>query len=112
MTTLTSALKQINFGDYFSAFTPRAFPERVIVTHPPYIYALADLLDEVQQEVVEAYLVVRAALILAPHLGTDTEAWKAQRALYERLSGIKHGATGDRSEYCVGRVEVRLFLNH
>ena len=50
----------------------------------------------------------RAALSLAGHLGTTTEAWRAVRALEERLRGIKPGAVGDRAEYCVGRVESAM----
>jgi endothelin-converting enzyme len=104
---LTRVLKQVNFEDYFATFTPRAYPARVIVTYPAYVRALEDILEEVEPDVVEGYLVTRAALSLAPYLGADTEAWQAQRALFERLNGIKKGAVGDRSEYCIGRVEVR-----
>jgi endothelin-converting enzyme len=105
---LTAALPAVDFGDYFSAFTPRAFPARVIVTHPAYVSALAGLLNGTRADVLEAYLVSRVALALAPNLGAKSEAWKAQRALVEVLNGIKPGAVGDRAEYCVGRVESTL----
>jgi len=58
--------------------------------------------------VIEAYLVIRAALTLSPYLGMSTEAWKAQRSLVELLTGVKKGAVGDRAEYCVGIVEDNL----
>jgi endothelin-converting enzyme len=105
---LTSALPAIRFSDYFAAFTPRNFPERVIVSHPPYVAALAEILNYTRADVLEAYLVSRAALALAPYLGRASEAWQAQRALVEALSGIKPGAVGDRSEFCVGRIEGTL----
>jgi endothelin-converting enzyme len=57
---------------------------------------------------VEAYLETRTALSLSGHLGLSTEAWRATRALEERLGGIKPGAIGDRAEYCVGRVEAAM----
>lgn len=109
LSNLTHTLgRSINFGDYLAAFTTRAFPERVIVTSPAFERALADILDETHVQVLEYYLIARSALALSPYLGDGTKAWKAQRALFERLSGAKPGAVGDRSEYCIGRIEVRL----
>jgi endothelin-converting enzyme len=101
-------LPQIHFATYFSTFTPRAFPERVILTHPPYAASLSTILNETSSAVVEGYLIIRAALELSPYLGMDTEAWMAQRLLFETLTGIKKGAVGDRAEYCLGRVEASL----
>jgi endothelin-converting enzyme len=105
-TNVTSTLSQIDFGAYFASFTPRNFPERVIVSYPAYVAALSSILDETPVDVLEGYLVTRAALTLAPFLGQKTEAWQAQRSLAETLQGIKKGAVGDRSEYCIGNVEV------
>jgi endothelin-converting enzyme len=105
---LTDALPQIHFSDYFATFTPRAFPERVIVTYPAYPHSLAKILEETPSNVVESYLITRAALSLAPHLGLNTEAWKAERTLQETLRGIRKGAVGDRSETCVARTESAL----
>lgn len=108
ISNLTDALPQIQFSDYFSTFTPRAYPERVIVTYPAYMYSLSATLNDTSSDVVEAYLVTRAALTLAPDLGSNTEAWKAVRTLVETLQGIKKGAVSDRSEICVGKVEAAL----
>lgn len=105
---LTDALPQIHFPTYFSTFTSSSFPERVILSYPPYVGALSNILNETLSEVVEGYLVVRAALSLSPYLGANTEAWKAQRTLLETLTGVKKGAIGDRSEYCLERVEDNL----
>jgi endothelin-converting enzyme len=105
---LTAALPQINFKDYFSTFTPRTFPDRVIITYPSYVHSLSDILNETSGDVIEAYLVTRAALSLSSYLGMGTEAWKAQRTLVEALTGIKKGAVGDRAEYCVGQIEQAL----
>lgn len=108
LANLTDVLPQIHFPEYFSTFTPRAFPERVILTHPPFANSLADILNSTSSDVIEAYLVIRASLSLSPYLGASTKAWQAQRTLVETLSGIKKGAVGDRGEYCLGQVEQTL----
>jgi len=103
-----NALPQVNFSDYLSTFTPCTFPERVIVTYPEYPHSLSKILKETPSNVVESYLITRAALSLAPNLGLKTEAWKAERSLQETLTGIKKGAVADRSETCVARTESAL----
>lgn len=108
LSNLTESLPQINFPEYFATFAPRRFPENVIITYPAYPVSVSEILDSTASEVVEAYLVVRAALALSPNLGMATEAWQAQRTLLETLTGIKKGAVGDRAEYCVGKVEQSL----
>ncbi|KAF5324773.1 hypothetical protein D9611_004556 [Ephemerocybe angulata] len=108
LSNLTSTLSQIEFPAYFAAFTPRTFPERVIVTYPAYARSLSEILDDTSKEVIEAYLVTRALLQLAPYLGTETDLWKSHRRFYETLNGIKKGAVGDRAEWCVSRVEETL----
>jgi len=108
LSNLTRTLTQIHFPTYFSTFTPRSYPDRVIITHPPYAIYMSKLLEETPSNVIEAYLVTRAALVLSPYLGLTTEAWQAQRSLMESLTGIKKGAVGDRSEYCIGQVENAL----
>jgi len=105
---LTDALPQVDFLDYFSTFTPRVFPERVIVTYPAYLHSLSKILNETSSDVIEAYLITRAALTLAPNLGLNTEAWKAERSLQETLQGIKKGAVSDRSETCIDKTEAAL----
>ncbi|EGN96086.1 hypothetical protein SERLA73DRAFT_112168 [Serpula lacrymans var. lacrymans S7.3] len=105
---LKSALPQIYFPDYFATFTPRAFPERVIITYLPYPASLSRILSKTSSEVVEAYLIVRAALEYGPHLGMSTEVWQATRTLQETLGGIKKGAVGERSEFCTQKVESAL----
>ncbi|EFI28400.1 endothelin-converting enzyme 1 [Coprinopsis cinerea okayama7 len=108
LSNLTKTLHQFDFPTYFSTFTPRAYPDRVILTYPSYAKSLADVLNSTSSDVVEAYLVSRAMLTLSPYLGPDTVAWQAQRVLYETLTGIQKGVVGDRAEYCVGRVEETL----
>ncbi|KAG6820570.1 hypothetical protein H0H93_015090 [Arthromyces matolae] len=108
LSNLTEALPQIDFPAYFAAHTPRNFPSIVVQTYPSYASSLAQILDKTPKEVIEAYLITRAALALAPHLGATTEAWQAQRVIYEVLNGIKKGIVGDRSEYCVEKVEESL----
>lgn len=108
LSNFTDSLPQIHFPTYLAAFTPRTFPEKVIVTYPAYIASLSDILEDTAVDVIEAYLVTRAALTLSPYLGTNTEVWRAQRSLEELLTGIKKGVIGDRAEYCVGRIEEAL----
>lgn len=108
ISNLTDSLPQIHFSDYFASYTPRSSPERVIVTYPDYVYSLSRLLDDTPSDVLESYLVSRAALSLAPRLGLNTESWKAVRSLQETLRGLKKGAVSDRSETCVGYVEDAL----
>ncbi|KIP08159.1 hypothetical protein PHLGIDRAFT_104734 [Phlebiopsis gigantea 11061_1 CR5-6] len=108
VSNLTDAIPEINFNVYFASFTPRNYPNRVILTSTTYPASLSSILKETDHEVLEVYLETRAALALAPYLGTSTESWRASRALQERLGGIKPGAVGDRAEYCVGKVEDTL----
>lgn len=108
LSNLTNSLPQIHFPAYFATFTPRTFPEKVIVTYPAYLTSLSGILEDTPADVIEAYLVIRTALTLSPYLGTNTEVWRAQRSLEEILTGIKKGFVGDRAEYCVGRVEESL----
>jgi endothelin-converting enzyme len=108
LANLIDTLTQIHFPTYFSTFTPRTFPDKVIITSPAYLASLSKILEHTSPDVLEAYLVVCAALTLSPRLGMSTEAWQAQRALQETLSGIKKGAVGDRAEYCIGKVEGSL----
>lgn len=105
---LSQTISQVHFETYFTAFTPRNYPQKIIVTSYDYAKKLGKILDDTSSQVIEAYLVARAALELSPHLGLKTEAWKAQRTLVEALQGIKKGAVGDRSEYCVEKVEEAM----
>lgn len=93
---------------YFSTFTPRNFPARVILTSTTYASSLSKILDSTAADVVEAYLVTRAALELAPYLGKETPVWAAQRTLVETLQGIPRGQVPDRAEWCAQRVEDAL----
>lgn len=106
--TFTKVLPQFHFSTYLSTFTPRSFPETVIVTDPGYITALSKILNDTPGEVIEAYLVTRAALSLSTFLGQETEPWLAVRSLEEELRGIKKGAVGDRAEFCISKVETTL----
>ena len=105
---LSQTIPQVHFETYFTAFAPRNYPQKVIVTSIDYAKKLGKILDDTPEQVIEAYLVTRAALELSPHLGLETEAWKAQRRLVEALEGIKKDAVGDRGEYCVERVEEAM----
>ena len=101
-------LPEVEFNNYIATFAPRSFPSTVIVTYPPYMPKLSAILSAASMETIEAYLVVRTALTLAPRLGTGTEAWKINRQLVEVLNGLKKGAVGDRAEWCVRAVDDAL----
>lgn len=98
-------LPEFNFPMYISTFVHRSFHKTVIVTSTTYAASLSSILKETDDEVVEAYLVTRAALSLASYLSMNSEIWKAQRALIESLQGIKKGQVPDRSDWCVSLVE-------
>lgn len=108
LTDLSAALPAIDFPSYFSTFTPRAFPSRLIASYPAYASALNDIVDSTAYDVIEAYLISRASLTLGSHLGTSTRVWKAVRSLQETLQGLKKGVIGDRGEWCLGKVEEAL----
>ncbi|KAJ7632180.1 hypothetical protein FB45DRAFT_1057317 [Roridomyces roridus] len=105
LSNVTTTLSQIKFPEYFATFATRRFPENVIVAYPAYLESLSDILNTTPADVVEAYLVVRAALALSPNLGMSTEAWQAQRTLLETLTGIKKGASS------LGFAAGRYFVN-
>jgi endothelin-converting enzyme len=104
----TTALSGLCMDDYFATFAPRVYPEKTIVTSPAHMSALNDILLGTRSPGMEAYLVSRAALALAPYPSTKSQAWQAQRSLVEALDVIKPGTTVDRSEYCVSIVESTL----
>ncbi|KAF8744461.1 Peptidase family M13, partial [Rhizoctonia solani] len=108
LTDLAAALTSIDFPSYFSTFTPRAFPSRVIVSYPEYPSKLNAIIGSTDYDIIEAYLVARASLELGSHLGTSTAVWKAVRGLQETLQGLKKGVVGDRGEWCLGKVEEAL----
>jgi endothelin-converting enzyme len=108
ISNLTNSLPQFSFHEYFSAFTPRSYPTRVILMSTSYPAALSSILDETHREVLKAYLETRAALEFSRYLGYGTEAWRATRVLTERLTGIKPGAVGDRAEICVSNIESAM----
>ncbi|KAG9019715.1 hypothetical protein FRB90_010985 [Tulasnella sp. 427] len=101
----TSHLPEIDFPAYIAAFTPRNFPEKIIVSYPPYLKSISRLISETNAEVLEAYFVARTALSYASYLGQTTQVWKAKRSLDELLRGLKKGAVEDRDEWCLARVE-------
>lgn len=104
----TQSVSQIDFNLYIGSFANRPVPEKVIVSYPPYLKSLSELLDDVSPDVLEAYFVTRVALSLADYLGMETPVWKAKRELDELLRGLKKGALPDREEVCLHHVEETL----
>ncbi|KZT44083.1 zincin [Sistotremastrum suecicum HHB10207 ss-3] len=105
---LTALLPVLDFPVYLSSFAVRSFPHKVIVTYPPYLTALSQILSNTTADVIESYMVLRIFFTYAENLGSETELWQINRKLFETLNGIKPGAVGDRGEWCVSRVENAL----
>ncbi|KAG8883883.1 hypothetical protein FRB97_005721 [Tulasnella sp. 331] len=101
-------LPEIDFSAYLSSFTPRSFPQKVIVSYPPYLKSLSALIKDTNAETMEAYFVSRAALTFANYLSPQTEVWQAKRELDELLKGLKKGAVDPRDEFCLAEVESAL----
>ncbi|EJD52946.1 zincin [Auricularia subglabra TFB-10046 SS5] len=109
LATLAAQLPQINFPAYFAAFAVRRFPaSTVILTYPPFVRALSDMLRNTSIETLEAYLASRVALKYAQFLGPETDEWKAWKELDQTVKGIKKGVVTDRAEWCLDQVENRL----
>lgn len=89
-----------------STFPLHSPPNRIIVTHPPYLASLSTLLSNTPDDVLLGYLITVMSLSLAEHLGPKTEIWKAHRELVEELTSIKKGAVDDREDYCSQKVET------
>ncbi|KZO95345.1 Metalloprotease [Calocera viscosa TUFC12733] len=105
---LTDSLPSISFGTFFSAFALRSFPERIILTYPPYLKDLKEILDYTPPQVLLGHFTARLVLSYTNYLSTTTELWQAKRKLTEVLSGIKPGSMTERSEWCLGVVESAL----
>ncbi|KAH9945985.1 metalloprotease [Epithele typhae] len=101
-------LPEFDFPAYFSSFALRNFPDTIILTSTTYLSDLSRILNATDKDTLEAYFITRAGLSYGSYLGMETEAWQATRGLQEVLNGIKKGAVGDRSEYCIARVESAM----
>lgn len=97
---LSHELDFMNLEDYISAYATRAFPEKIIVTFPPYIKSLRSILSSSPNHVVSAYFATRTALEYAKFLGPATPIHKATRKLHVLLTGIKKGVPEDRQQTC------------
>jgi endothelin-converting enzyme len=105
---LTATFPAVDFHDYFAASALQNVPQWLIVTSPAYISSLQKIIKEEKQDVLEAYLVSRAAFTFAPYLGRKTNVWRAYRSLDAFLRGTKFTVVEDRAQYCVGDVESAL----
>lgn len=109
LSTLAHAVPQIDFPAYFASFAVRRFPgSTVILTYPPFVAELGDILRNTSRETLEAYLTVRVALHYAQYLAPETDAWQAWKTLDETLRGLKKGAVPERGEWCLEQVEHQL----
>lgn len=61
-TAVQRLFPSISLANYISAFNRRpAFPDPIIITSPKYFEDLALLIEETEEEVLEAYFVFRVA---------------------------------------------------
>lgn len=98
----------MNFPGYLSAFTPRNFPKNVIVTYPPYFAKLEKLVESTTAEVLQAYLITRAAMKLSPLLGPSTEPWRIVTEFNQALQKVKKGTPTDRGKWCLAQMQNDL----
>lgn len=95
----------LDLRSYVSSFAPRNFPEKVIVSHLPYLHALDRLLAATPEHVISAYFATRAAMTYSTYLAPSAPIRRATRRLQEALAGIKPGTPEDRKTKCLAWVD-------
>lgn len=60
-TSLRTLFPSISLGDYFAGYSPRSYPDPVIVTSPAYVEKLVEILADEEDDVLESYFVFRMA---------------------------------------------------
>ena len=100
----------MDLSAYISTFNTRKFPEKIVVTHPPYIAAVHKLLAKTPDHVVSAYFAPRFGLSYSTLLGPQTPVRLATRRLQELLQGIKPGTPEDRQLFCQAVVDSQTGL--
>lgn len=60
-TALATLFPSISLGDYFAGYSPRSYPDPVIVTSPAYIEEVVEILANEEDDVIESYFVFRMA---------------------------------------------------
>ncbi|GFZ45763.1 hypothetical protein JCM24511_03493 [Saitozyma sp. JCM 24511] len=95
------ALPFLDIPAYLSTFAPRTYPENITVTHPPYLKAVSQIVENTPDYVLSGYFVTRLAMTYAGALGQKTGVWKEARRLKEVLQGIKKGTEENRQDTCL-----------
>jgi endothelin-converting enzyme len=95
------ALPFLDIPAYLSTFAPRTYPENITVTHPPYLKAVSQIVEDTPDYVLSGYFVTRLAMTYAGALGQKTGVWKEARRLKEVLQGIKKGTEENRQDTCL-----------
>ena len=96
----------IDLARYVSAFAPRNFPEKVIVTSPKFVKKLDKLLADTEDYILQAYFIARTGLKHANLLGPNQGVRLAGEKLTSVLRGTKLGAEVDREEVCIAHVSA------
>ncbi|KLT43173.1 putative Endothelin-converting enzyme 1 [Cutaneotrichosporon oleaginosum] len=99
------ALPFIDLGAYLSAMGPRKYPSKIVVSHPPYLKQITQLVKDVPDHVLSAYLVSKLALAYGGALGPKTEIRKQVKQLSNVLTGVKPGTEENRQDICLGAVD-------
>lgn len=97
---LSQELSFFSLPEYLSAYSPRSFPESIVVTYPPYISSVRKILSSTPDHVLSAYFVTRMGLSYSKFLGPATEVKIATRKLQVALQGLKPGVPEDRQQFC------------
>lgn len=104
-----SALPFIDLESYLKAMpTGGSIPEKVIVTHPPYLKSVSRLVEQAPDYVLSAYFVTRLAFEYAAYLGPNTALWQEKRRLDEVLKGLKKGTEENRQTTCLRAIDATI----
>lgn len=87
----------IHWTDYFSSFSPRAFPHPVIVDAPAFIGNLSKILDKTSDDTLEVYFVWKAVQSLASLIGPRERARKEVTQLHNYLVSLACFLSVERS---------------
>ena len=82
----------IDWTDYFSSFSPRAFPHPVIVDAPTFVGNLSKIIEKTSDETLEVYFVWKTVQSLANLIGPRERARKEVTQLHNYLVGSPSAA--------------------
>jgi endothelin-converting enzyme len=97
----------IDWSDYFSSFSPRAFPHPVIVDAPAFIGNLSKIIEKTSDETLEVYFVWKTVQSLASLIGPRERARKEVTQLHNYLVSPGPAAESCTQDICALHLYVR-----